>query len=45
MVFIVYILVTIYQGLLFLKKEIVYKKIKGVGYMKIFLSNSIENVE
>lgn len=45
MFFILYILVTIYQGLLFLKKEIVYKKVKGVGYMKIFLSNSIENVE
>lgn len=45
MVFIVYILVTIYQGLLFLKTEIVCIKIKGVGSMKIFLSNCIENVE
>jgi ribosomal protein S18 acetylase RimI-like enzyme len=35
----------IHQGLLFLKKEIVYIKIKGGGSMKISLSNSIENVE
>lgn len=45
MVFIVYILVTIYQGLLFLKTEIVYKKTKGVDSMKVSFSNSIENVE
>lgn len=34
-----------YQGFLFSKTEIVYIKIKGVGSMKISLSNSIENVE
>jgi ribosomal protein S18 acetylase RimI-like enzyme len=41
----IHILVIICQGLLFLKKEIVYIKIKGGGSMKISLSNSIENVE
>lgn len=35
----------IYQGLLLLKKEIVYKKTKGVDSMKISFSHSIENVE
>jgi ribosomal protein S18 acetylase RimI-like enzyme len=34
-----------HQGLLFLKTEIVYIKIKGVDSMEISLSNSIENVE
>jgi ribosomal protein S18 acetylase RimI-like enzyme len=41
----IHILVIICQGLLVLKKEIVYIKIKGGGSMKISLSNSIENVE
>lgn len=41
----IHILVIICQGLLVLKKEIVYIKIKGGGCMKISLSNSIENVE
>lgn len=41
----IHILVMIYQGLLLLKKEIVYKKIKGVDSMKISFSHSIENVE
>ena len=35
----------IYQGLLFLKTEIVYIKIKGVDCMKISFLHSIENVE
>jgi ribosomal protein S18 acetylase RimI-like enzyme len=40
-----HILVIIHQGLSFSKTEIVYIKIKGVGSMKISLSNCIENVE
>ncbi len=35
----------IHQGLLFLKTEIVYIKTKGVGSMKVSLSNCIEDVE
>ncbi len=34
-----------YQGFLFSKTEIVYKKTKGVDSMKVSFSNSIENVE
>ncbi len=41
----IHILVMICQGLLLLKKEIVYKKTKGVDSMKVSFSNSIENVE
>ncbi len=41
----IHILVMICQGLLLLKKEIVYKKTKGVDSMKISFSHSIENVE